>query len=493
VVESDRLTITHSGLTAKVGGLVRDQPRTIPPQAISGVAMKDATRMTNGWITPGLGGADAAALSAGKAPSDPNTVMFRHKDKDQFKQLHDWLVSVVQHNHGQGVDFSSVVFNAAGPARLERMQATADGLAERAERNQGEVESQHAATEQPRQETPEFMSSSAGWHPDPLGRFDLRYWNGQEWTEHVSRQGQTSTDPMHGGGSEAAVSRGSTTEVADQAQPEHAEVAKAEIQGGGGFFARRRADRQEKAENREAFEALAMQAAHGDDHALAQLPTALADTRANWKASKLDEKLLEVYSAAARSVIDDDVMTTAEEQHLVALGQAMGLDFNTLKAKAFALFEELVIAGMNDGRIPVIDDPPMVLKRDELAHASFGCALMKEVARREFRAGTSSVSIPLGAGVRYRVGGVRGKSVVVGTDLVAEDQGVLVVTSKRCMFLGQKKTLKFRHDRLVSVEQYADGLRLNVSNRQTASLLRFGAGQSVSIAAALISLAQSRV
>jgi len=35
----------------------------------------------------------------------------------------------------------------------------------------------------------------AGWYPDPSSRFELRYWDGTRWTEHVSRGGQQSTDP----------------------------------------------------------------------------------------------------------------------------------------------------------------------------------------------------------------------------------------------------------------------------------------------------------
>ena len=35
----------------------------------------------------------------------------------------------------------------------------------------------------------------AAWYPDPSGRFELRYWNGSAWTEHVSRSGQQFTDP----------------------------------------------------------------------------------------------------------------------------------------------------------------------------------------------------------------------------------------------------------------------------------------------------------
>ena len=35
----------------------------------------------------------------------------------------------------------------------------------------------------------------AGWYADPAGRYELRYWDGNAWTEHVSRSGQQFTDP----------------------------------------------------------------------------------------------------------------------------------------------------------------------------------------------------------------------------------------------------------------------------------------------------------
>ncbi len=35
----------------------------------------------------------------------------------------------------------------------------------------------------------------AGWYADPAGRYELRYWDGSAWTEHVSRAGQQYTDP----------------------------------------------------------------------------------------------------------------------------------------------------------------------------------------------------------------------------------------------------------------------------------------------------------
>lgn len=43
------------------------------------------------------------------------------------------------------------------------------------------------------------MSHPANWYPDPNGRHELRYWDGNAWTDHVSDAGVTSTDPVAAG------------------------------------------------------------------------------------------------------------------------------------------------------------------------------------------------------------------------------------------------------------------------------------------------------
>ncbi len=35
--------------------------------------------------------------------------------------------------------------------------------------------------------------AGAGWHPDPLGKFDGRYFDGSRWTQHVGRVGADGT------------------------------------------------------------------------------------------------------------------------------------------------------------------------------------------------------------------------------------------------------------------------------------------------------------
>ena len=41
-----------------------------------------------------------------------------------------------------------------------------------------------------------MTDSPAAWHPDPMGRHQLRYWDGKAWTDHVSDNGVQGTDPL---------------------------------------------------------------------------------------------------------------------------------------------------------------------------------------------------------------------------------------------------------------------------------------------------------
>lgn len=43
---------------------------------------------------------------------------------------------------------------------------------------------------------PTASGTPAGWHPDPTGQFEQRYWDGAQWTEHVAHQGQQGMSPL---------------------------------------------------------------------------------------------------------------------------------------------------------------------------------------------------------------------------------------------------------------------------------------------------------
>jgi uncharacterized protein YxjI len=70
------------------------------------------------------------------------------------------------------------------------------------------------------------------WYPDPLGRHEVRYWDGTQWTEHVASHGRQSVDPPVGGGHVPTVDRATEKVVADVAKAGAATGA----QGGGTVF-----------------------------------------------------------------------------------------------------------------------------------------------------------------------------------------------------------------------------------------------------------------
>ncbi len=45
-----------------------------------------------------------------------------------------------------------------------------------------------------------MSSPEPGWNPDPAGRHEYRYWDGTSWTDDVSDNGVTATDPLAGAG-----------------------------------------------------------------------------------------------------------------------------------------------------------------------------------------------------------------------------------------------------------------------------------------------------
>lgn len=95
------------------------------------------------------------------------------------------------------------------------------------------------------------MSAPQGWHPDPTGRHQVRWWDGTRWTDWVSDQGQTSQDPLEqtapiSQASDAETAQGTTTDAAatgpatgpDAAQIEHLlSQQRLFVEYGGGTFA----------------------------------------------------------------------------------------------------------------------------------------------------------------------------------------------------------------------------------------------------------------
>ncbi len=73
------------------------------------------------------------------------------------------------------------------------------------------------------------------WMPDPMGRFDHRWWDGAKWTDQVSRNGQAMTDPLGTQDGHVPTTRDTESRIQRQVG-QKAGMADAVMPGGGTLF-----------------------------------------------------------------------------------------------------------------------------------------------------------------------------------------------------------------------------------------------------------------
>lgn len=183
------------------------------------------------------------------------------------------------------------------------------------------------------------------------------------------------------------------------------------------------------------------------------------------------------------AALADDKLTEQEEQDVLSVADVLKID---LQSNLPDVFARLLVAKVNDGRLDSIESPERLLpKKGEVVHRQVAAALLKEVAIRQWQGGYGGVGFRVAKGVTFRTGQVKGKSVVVGSEIKIEDTGVLSVTSSRVSYLGDRKTVDIPFSKLVGLDVFSDGLTLQSSSRQNAILLRVNDGYGEVVAATI--------
>lgn len=143
------------------------------------------------------------------------------------------------------------------------------------------------------------------------------------------------------------------------------------------------------------------------------------------------------------------------------------------QAQRDSVAELLTLAESYDGETT----GPILLRPDERVFATVNDASLIEDrrGRGQWVGRSNGVSIPVGFGVRYRMGATRGHYQQGSPVPTAIDSGTLVATSQRIVFQGQKQTREALLAKLVAYRFEDDGvLSLSVSNRQKNIVIAYG-------------------
>lgn len=225
-------------------------------------------------------------------------------------------------------------------------------------------------------------------------------------------------------------------------------------------------------------------------HVQPQLPQLAESARLH--GSEVKRLHLQAYRSCIEDALEDDYITVDEEKRINEIANVLDVGEGVLDGELSDLKVRIFVARANDGRLPTLESPHIMLKKDEVAHLETEAALTKEVVDREMRGGYGGVSFRVAKGVRFHTGGVRGKSVVTGTHLEVADTGILTVTSKRAVYTGQRQSIEMPYTKLLGLQVFNDGIQLHLSNRKKPPLFRLGAGLGSAVAAAINAVCQEQ-
>lgn len=168
-VDESWITIHRKGTLAKVNQGLKGEKR-IPLKNIIAVQIKKPG-MTNGYIQFTISGGNESRGGVMSATKDENSVMFTSRQAEDAYAIRNYVEHFIIH----GVPPTEVSVDAnEGETSAAAPSAFAGG-----------------SSDVP---PPPPPTVPAGWHPDPYGRHEHRYFNGTTWTENVSNQGVQAID-----------------------------------------------------------------------------------------------------------------------------------------------------------------------------------------------------------------------------------------------------------------------------------------------------------
>jgi hypothetical protein len=168
---------------------------------------------------------------------------------------------------------------------------------------------------------------------------------------------------------------------------------------------------------------------------------------------------LAIYRGALRDAAADARLTPDEDATLRRLQQQLDLSETDLGADYAQLSRLRMLARVAEGALPAVPSP-VPLVPDERCHWVVQCTLadripVPQATRREV-AGTSFRVIGIEP---FAATGAR-EELRPADDILPSDIGALVITSRRTIFQGAKRTISVPHARAEQLTLYADGLRL---------------------------------
>lgn len=182
---------------------------------------------------------------------------------------------------------------------------------------------------------------------------------------------------------------------------------------------------------------------------------------------------VDMYTAAYSTIKEDKQVTREEEQELGEIQKYLGIADEEIQSSKKELARLRLLNEIQQGNIPTVSVTNLVMHKDEKAFWIEPAILAEEkVINRRYVGGSHGVSLRIMKGVSYRIGSYRG-NLVSETGVVAVSNGSLIITSKRLIFQGDKKSFAVNLDKILNIQIFSNGIHFSENNRIKPRLIKF--------------------
>lgn len=184
------------------------------------------------------------------------------------------------------------------------------------------------------------------------------------------------------------------------------------------------------------------------------------------KPNEIEQLLADGMDRILDDALDDDVLSADEEDLISEWVHTLSATYPGLKqsdaverlVKA-AIVRNLQAGEPVAGRFSTEGLPFLFQKSEELVWTFSPAQFYQNTTRTEYVGGSHGVSVRLAKGVYYRTGSFRGRPVKID-ELKLQGTGMLAITTKHIYFWSPNKAFKVPFSKLISLETFEDGIRV---------------------------------
>lgn len=197
----------------------------------------------------------------------------------------------------------------------------------------------------------------------------------------------------------------------------------------------------------------------------------LASLRQDHALSEAEVRMvaLTIYRRALHNAMADSRITTEEEATLRRLQKLLGLGDADLKEDRRQMQRVHLLAKIERGELPRVD-APVALDSGEICHWVVQARLAQKLTiPGPARPPLASLQFQVNEGGPFHVQGER-SALRDNEEILPLDLGMLLVTSRRILFRGARRSAALPHVKLEALELFEDGIRLEAASAEPSLL-----------------------